>query len=249
MRAFAETLIAAEVDAELEVARNKLLFASVVIRNHFRHSVSPNVGCALFEEGSLFRHSCAPNASWIVLDDTLFVRARRAIAVDEQLTLAYREMIAGSSAIERRQLLRRHCFFSCTCALCDANESTPGPRLPSFSLSLVRKIARHEDGALEAASAMYQGLQDALSSVSCALDEIDAPGAWMQLALVAMILSMDAQARDLVTAEKQHLSATALFDAAYRIHARLNGGGALFFKQRVRFELAPQLTELLALSH
>ncbi|KAI5357201.1 putative SET domain, tetratricopeptide-like helical domain superfamily [Septoria linicola] len=76
----------------------------------------------LWLKASMFNHSCLPNVTWSWIGDLFIARADRAIAADEELTIAY---VPNTYAHERRsRILQSHNSFECYCPLCVADKNT-----------------------------------------------------------------------------------------------------------------------------
>ena len=73
-------------------------------------------GAALFLGGSLFNHSCTPNASWRTYGDVQVVRARAPVKAGDEVLIAY---VPGEAPQKRRAgVLKAHFPDGCTCSYC-----------------------------------------------------------------------------------------------------------------------------------
>ncbi|GAA5837338.1 hypothetical protein JCM9279_005657 [Rhodotorula babjevae] len=73
-------------------------------------------GSALFLGGSLFNHSCTPNASWSTYGDVQVVRARAPVKAGEEVFIAY--VPAETPQNKRASVLKAHFPDGCTCSYC-----------------------------------------------------------------------------------------------------------------------------------
>ena len=74
------------------------------------------IGMALFDKGSMFNHSCDPNAFTFITYDKLIVFARKSIAAGEEVTISYKPLCVP----DIDQLLG----FECKCGNCKGRDST-----------------------------------------------------------------------------------------------------------------------------
>lgn len=71
----------------------------------------PEIGITLFDQGSMFNHSCDPNTFIFLTYDKMIVFARKVIAIDEEITFRY----VPSCIPESFKLLS----FECQCGKCN----------------------------------------------------------------------------------------------------------------------------------
>ncbi|RLN57596.1 hypothetical protein BBJ28_00007516 [Nothophytophthora sp. Chile5] len=74
------------------------------------------VGIGLFPEGALFNHDCSPNCIVSFRGRQMRVHVVRDVAVGEELTVSYVELLQSTSS--RRRELQTSYFFSCICQRC-----------------------------------------------------------------------------------------------------------------------------------
>ena len=103
----------------------RLTTAQVIVsRNHF---MSGDPTCSRMEFASLFlfgsriNHSCLPNVDRVAIGDTLYVRASRDIACDEEILHAYSNSYQAPS-IRTADLLKGY-DFTCQCERCAADSA------------------------------------------------------------------------------------------------------------------------------
>lgn len=86
---------------------------NVIMTNKFEihGNFGPDIGSALFINASRFNHSCNPNAFALVLYNKIIIYARRAIQVDEEITIPY-----GLIYLEG---ITNKFDFKCECGHCD----------------------------------------------------------------------------------------------------------------------------------
>ncbi|CAE8610232.1 unnamed protein product [Polarella glacialis] len=92
----------------------------VWLLNCFEHSEEP-VGFSTFFLPSFVSHDCRPNCMWHYEGDSFVMRARKAIAAGDEITVSYlaEEALLESTASRRTQLeATKH--FLCNCGTCSA---------------------------------------------------------------------------------------------------------------------------------
>ncbi|KPV78180.1 uncharacterized protein RHOBADRAFT_40724 [Rhodotorula graminis WP1] len=105
------------------------------------HDLVEDGGSALFLGGSLFNHSCTPNASWTLYGDVQVVRARAPVKAGDEVFAAY---VPASSAPEKRDsLFKLHFPNGCTCAYC-VDERRDTPQQVARRAELLRAIEQLE---------------------------------------------------------------------------------------------------------
>lgn len=82
------------------------------------------IGIGLFPLGALTNHDCDPSAAQSFEGPTLVLRALRALAVGDAVTIGYVELAASPS--QRRAELLKGYHFECACARCVAEEGREG---------------------------------------------------------------------------------------------------------------------------
>lgn len=97
-------------------------------------------GSALFLGGSLFNHSCAPNAIWRMYGDVQVIRARQPIRTGDEVFIAYVPAEAPQSM--RKGVLRAHFADGCTCAYC-ADERIDSPQQVARRAELIGPSSRY----------------------------------------------------------------------------------------------------------
>jgi len=91
------------------------------------------IGVGLYPHAALFNHSCNPNAATVFEGKTAFVRAIRAIAPGEEITVGYVDL-GQPVGLRRKELLE--CFgFECKCERC-TEESRPRNPLTRMATGL-----------------------------------------------------------------------------------------------------------------
>ncbi|KDQ17840.1 hypothetical protein BOTBODRAFT_29154 [Botryobasidium botryosum FD-172 SS1] len=96
---------------------------------------------ALYLLPSLFNHSCVPSATWHHFGDVMVIRATKAVAAGEELTLSYISG-PGDTIFGREAELKVH-MAKCDCPLCDADR---GDGRAQCSIRAVFDLAlRHGD--------------------------------------------------------------------------------------------------------
>eukprot|EP00434_Breviolum_minutum_P017544 symbB.v1.2.015484.t1/scaffold1083.1/size139395/3 len=105
-------------DATMEVAQKFWHLLQVWKYNSFEYSDDP-VASAIYLQASFHSHDCNPNATWVADDAGLTLRARRHIAVGEEVTISYlsdEELFESTS--QRRMRLKISKDFDCSCPRC-----------------------------------------------------------------------------------------------------------------------------------
>lgn len=98
---------------------------SAIDRNAFEvvyGSEETGLHFAVVPEPAVINHACRPNSVFFFdpVDLRLYVYAVRDIAVDEEITIAYRDMKQPKAA---RQVAIEHYGFQCTCSHCSMSEA------------------------------------------------------------------------------------------------------------------------------
>ncbi|XP_019191551.1 PREDICTED: SET and MYND domain-containing protein 4 isoform X1 [Ipomoea nil] len=76
------------------------------------------VGQAIYLVGSMFNHSCRPNAHAYFLSRTLYVRTTDSVSAGSELELSYGPQVGQWDHKDRQQILRDRYSFSCQCRGC-----------------------------------------------------------------------------------------------------------------------------------
>ncbi|RAL52269.1 hypothetical protein DM860_016118 [Cuscuta australis] len=76
------------------------------------------VGQAIYLEGSMFNHSCRPNAHAYFLSRTLYVRTTETVAAGSELEISYGPQVGQWDYKDRQKILREHYSFDCQCRGC-----------------------------------------------------------------------------------------------------------------------------------
>nr|GME07068.1 SET and MYND domain-containing protein 4 isoform X1 [Ipomoea batatas] len=76
------------------------------------------VGQAIYLAGSMFNHSCRPNAHAYFLSRTLYVRTTDSMSAGSELELSYGPQVGQWDHEDRQQILRDRYSFSCQCRGC-----------------------------------------------------------------------------------------------------------------------------------
>ncbi|XP_073123784.1 uncharacterized protein [Henckelia pumila] len=82
------------------------------------------VAQAVYSGGSLFNHSCQPNAHAYFLSRTLFIQTTEYVTARSQLELSYGPQVGQLNCLERHQVLEDRYSFICQCRSC-ARVNTP----------------------------------------------------------------------------------------------------------------------------
>lgn len=103
----------------------------VWILNCFEHSDSP-LGYSTYFMSSFMSHSCSPNAVWHYDGDDFVLRARRDIAVHDEISVSY---LSEDSLLESIPVRRKHLkdskHFFCECSRCSGKrDQSRGFRCP-----------------------------------------------------------------------------------------------------------------------
>lgn len=79
---------------------------------------SNEIGMALYVAGSVFEHSCVPNAAPTYRGTHMTIRALKTIKEGEKVVINYVDLKRPLE--ERREALRRHYYIECKCERCVA---------------------------------------------------------------------------------------------------------------------------------
>ncbi|CAG8954290.1 hypothetical protein HYFRA_00005911 [Hymenoscyphus fraxineus] len=92
--------------------------------NTFEVQVGWLMHLAIFLEPARLNHDCAPNAQYYVDSETLtlYVKAVRPIAEDEEITISYTSPFQKAAA--RQEHLHQAFHFTCSCNLCTTSEES-----------------------------------------------------------------------------------------------------------------------------
>ncbi|KAI1136892.1 SET domain-containing protein [Hypoxylon sp. FL0543] len=106
------------LQVELELLRKIM---AIYLSNRTSMGDHGELGFGIFPKFSRINHSCVPNATFVFNPETerVDVYALKEIKSDEEITVAYFDIVAPSS--ERRETLESF-GFTCTCAACEGPE-------------------------------------------------------------------------------------------------------------------------------
>jgi hypothetical protein len=96
-------------------------------------------GNGIWITGSLFNHSCYPNASQSFIANMMLVRATRNISAGEQLFIQYIRVGMVNTYDERQELFQQKWGFRCQCEICKV-EAAEDPEILHERTSIDREM-------------------------------------------------------------------------------------------------------------
>lgn len=116
------------------------------------------IGEAIYIEGSVFNHSCAPNAQRVFTGSQIEIRATRDIHEGEEVTIAYLSL-SNYEREEYRNKLREQYYFDCECKLCNSSAQDDPRNVESIkhSIDLNEKVKRAiKESKFQEASSLFE---------------------------------------------------------------------------------------------
>lgn len=114
--------VGVQVDEDTIIRRAHQLFVNafgIFDEDIYRkmNALSYEVALGLFVEGSIFDHSCHPNAAQVYEGTTMYVRALREIdSQNEAILISYTDLMQARQ--DRQEKLREGYYFECKCPKC-----------------------------------------------------------------------------------------------------------------------------------